>query len=103
MIAPAVVHLIGRLATECGMGELRIVLLDVESHETAERGGAVERVQIEPLVLQRPPPSFDHGVGEPELGQSEDAAQHSGLDERVDMLVDVFHPSVRHHHGRRLI
>jgi hypothetical protein len=49
MIAPAVVHFIGSLATECGVGEPHIVLINVERHETPERGEAVERVQIEPL------------------------------------------------------
>jgi len=90
MIAPAVVHLIGSLATESGVGEPRIVLINVECHETPERGGTVERVQIEPLVLQRPPPDLDHGVGEPELGQGDDAEQHSGLDELVDISRQAF-------------
>ena len=51
MIAPAVVHFIGSLATECGVREPRIVLIDVERHETPERGEGVERVQIEPVML----------------------------------------------------
>ena len=41
MIAPAVVHLIGSLAAESGVGEPRIVLINVECHETPERGGTV--------------------------------------------------------------
>ncbi len=59
MIAHSVVYFIRSLATECRVGQPRIVLLDIEGDKTPKRGDAVERVKIEPLVLEHTPPSLD--------------------------------------------
>ena len=56
------VHLVRRLALECRMGYMRIVLLDVERHEFLNVRDGVECVQVQPLMLQNAPPGFDQGI-----------------------------------------
>ncbi len=77
VISGAEVHLIRRLSSECRMGEARIVLFNIERDEVFDCGDRVERVQVQPLVLQCPPPSLDQGVREADLRESEDSSKQT--------------------------
>ena len=70
------------------------MFLNVEIDESFDGGDAVERVQVKPLVLQRSPPRFDERVRETDLGHRKESLQRAGLDEFVDLAVDVLDASV---------
>ena len=46
------------------MRKYAVVLVDVERHKSADGGDAVERVEEEPLMFERPLPRLDHRVRE---------------------------------------
>ncbi len=48
----AEVHLVGSLTTERGVGKASVVFRDVERDESTDRSESVERVEVEPLVLE---------------------------------------------------
>ena len=54
LFATSEIHLVGCLASESGMRNDGVVLLDVEFDELLKGSERVERMQIEPAVLQRP-------------------------------------------------
>src|SRR5262249_13799978 len=54
----------------------------------------VERVQIQPLVLERPPPRFDERIGEGDLGQGQQALQQSRIDQALDRAVAILDAGV---------
>ena len=58
----AEVHLVGRLAGERRMRHLGVVLLDEEGDQRLEVSHGVERVEIEPLMLERAPPGLDDRI-----------------------------------------
>ena len=47
---------VGYLSKKRRMRHVGVVLVDVEGHQLANRRNRVERVQIQPLVLEYPPP-----------------------------------------------
>ena len=49
------------------MRKYAVVLVDVEGDQTTDGRDAVQRVKEEPLMFQRAPPRFDHGVRELQL------------------------------------
>ena len=59
------------------MGNYGVVLLDVECDQFLKGSEGVERMQIEPAVLQRAPPGLNQGIGEADLDLGEYAAQLS--------------------------
>jgi len=59
MRTEAGVHLIGSLSLERGVGQARVVLLDVERDEPADASRRVELVQEEPAVLENSPPGLN--------------------------------------------
>jgi len=81
ILAVPEVHLVRSLASEGGVGETLVVLGRVEGDELADGLDAVERVQEQPVVLRRPPPRLDHGVGAPQLGHGQDPAEQAGVDD----------------------
>ena len=44
------------------MRQVGVVLVDIEDHQLPNRGNRVERVQIQPLVLEHSPPGLDQRV-----------------------------------------
>ena len=76
------------------MGKPFVVLLNVEGDEILDLLHTVERVEEEPLVLQYPPPCFDHGVGKLQLSHGEDPAEETGVDQGVHVSVYVLYPAV---------
>src|SRR2546429_3112811 len=72
-----------------------VVFVDVELHESTDGSDAVERVEEQPLMFERPPPRLDHGVREPQLRKGQHTAQNTGDDQFVDLGVHVLNPSIR--------
>ena len=66
-----------------------VVLDHVEPDQLFDGLDTVERVQEEPLVLQRTPPGLDHRVREAQIGHGQDTTKQA----RRDQLVDVAAPS----------
>jgi hypothetical protein len=60
-------------------------------------------MQVEPAVLERAPPGFDHGIGIADLDLGEDAAQLSESKKVVDLLIDVLDARVGDHSGTAAI
>ena len=60
--ASAKVHLVGSLAIKGGMRQLGVMLLDVKRDQLLHRRQAIECVQLQPLVFEHAPPSFDHRI-----------------------------------------
>ncbi len=54
----------------------------------------VERVQVEPLVLEGSPPRLDHRVREGDLRLRQDTSEDAGVDELVDRRRSVLYTSV---------
>jgi hypothetical protein len=57
----AEVHFVGRLAGERRMRHLRVVLLDEEGDERFEMSHRVERVEVQPLMLDSVPVACARG------------------------------------------
>jgi len=68
------VHLIGRLALERTVRHRLVVLRHVERDELPDHRQVVERVQVQPLVLEDAPPRFDQRVREGDVDLCEDAS-----------------------------
>ena len=75
---------------------------DIEVDEAEEGAHRVERVQVEPLVLERSPPRLDHRVREGDLRLCQDSVEDAGVDEFIDRCRSVLYASVGEH-GRRLV
>ena len=102
VVASAVVHLVRRLTPECRVGDPCVVLVDVVFDQRLQRADRIERVQVEPLVLEDSPPRLDEGVGERDLGLGQKSPQESGLDQFVDGSVEVLDTTVGEQ-GRLLV
>jgi hypothetical protein len=63
LVATAEVHFIWRLASEGGMRNNRIVLLDIERDQFFKRRECVQLVQKQSAMLERTPQGLDHGIG----------------------------------------
>jgi hypothetical protein len=85
LVASAEVHFIWRLASEGGMGNNGIVLLDIERDQLFKRRECVQLVQKQPAMLHRPPQGFDHGIRVADLDLSEDAVQLAESKKVVDL------------------
>ena len=71
------------------------MFVDVELHESTDGSDAVERVEEQPLMFERPPPRLDHGVREPQLRKGQHTAQNTGDDQFIDLGVHVLNPGIR--------
>ena len=76
------------------MWKLGVVLVHVESDQVLNRADGIERVQIQPLMLQRSPPRFDHRVGIRDIRHGEKPFQESGFNQFVDSAVMVLAAAV---------
>ena len=85
---------------ECGIFVLCSSTKNATSFWNASDG--IERVEIEPLVLERPPPRLDDRVGPGHLDLSEDASELGRVQQRIDRGVDVLDAAVGHD-GRRQV
>jgi hypothetical protein len=74
------------------MGHYFVVGRDVELDEATKSGEAVERMKVEPTVLQGSPERLDHRIGERELDLSQDPRQLLFIQQIVDGSVDVSIP-----------
>lgn len=83
------VHIIRCLPSKRRVGQTFVVLLDVEGDELPDLLDAVERVQEAPLMLQGSPPRFDHRVREADVGLSQRSFEQAGVNQLVDLPVDV--------------
>ena len=88
------VHLVWSLALECGVGQARVVLLDVERDELADASRRVELVLEELAVLEDSPPGLDEGVREGDSGLRQHAPKPTGRDHFVDGAVVVLDAAV---------
>ena len=86
----AEVHFVWSLAAECWVGHLGVVLLNEERHECAQPLYRVERVQVQPLMLQGTPKRLDHRVRKGDLDLRKDTVQARGEQGSVHRTVDVF-------------
>ena len=77
------------------MRQHAVVFVDVERHESTDGRDAVERVEEEPLMFERPPPRLDHGVGELQLCEGQHPPQDTRGDQFVDLGVYVLDPRIR--------
>jgi hypothetical protein len=75
MLARPEVHLVRRLTSKRRMGQARIMLGDVETDQLLQRSHRIEGVQIQPLVLERPPLRLDERIGKADLGHGHNALQ----------------------------
>jgi hypothetical protein len=88
-IANPEIDLVRSLPLERRVGHHLIVLPHVEVYETARGLDTVERVQIEPRVLERSPEGLDQRVAKRNLYLGQDSAQVFALEYVVDVRVDV--------------
>ncbi len=94
VLSGAEIHLIRRLATERRMRQPCIVLIDVECDQFLEPAEGVKRVQVQPLVFERSPPSFNERVGERDVGHGEKPSEESRIDQFVDGAVEVLDSAI---------
>ena len=99
LLTPPEVYFVGCLASEGCMWNYGVVLLDVECDQLLKDSEAVEGMQVEPAMLERPPPCFDHGIGIADLDLGEYAAQLSETKKVVDLAIDVLDARVGDHRG----
>lgn len=100
LLASSEVHFVGCLASEGCMRNNGVVLLHEECDQLLKGSEGVERMQVEPAMLERPPPCFDHGIGIADLDLGEYAAQLSETKKVVDLVIDVLDARVGDHSGR---
>jgi len=94
VLGRAEVHLVGRLAGERRMRHLPVVLLEEEGDQRFEMSHGVERVQVEPLMLERSPPSLDDRIRPGDLDLRQNAAELRGAESGVHRVVDVLDAGV---------
>jgi hypothetical protein len=99
LVATAEVHFIWRLASEGGMGNNGIVLLDIEHAQLFQRRECVQVVQKQPAMLHRPPQGLDHGIRIADLDLRKDAAQLPETKKVVDLIIDILDVRVGYHGG----
>ena len=88
------VHLVRRLPLERRVRKSRVVLVDIEPDQFLHGADGVERVQVQPLVLEHPPPGFDQGIGIGDFRASQNAMEQPRMDEFIDRPVEVLSASV---------
>ena len=79
------------------------MLLDIEADQFLHRADGVERVEVQPLVLEHPPPGFDQGIGIRDFRASQNAVEQPRMDEFIDRPVDVLGASVGQHGGGAML
>src|ERR1019366_3906803 len=94
VLGGAEVHFIGGLAGERRMRHLRVVLLDEEGNQRFEMSHGVERVEVQPLMLEGAPPSLDDRSRVGDLDLREHAAELLRSEGGVDRAVDVLESRV---------
>ncbi len=57
------------------MGHYFVVGSDVEPDEATKGGNAVQRMEVEPRVLQGSPECLDHRIGKPDFDLRQNARQ----------------------------
>jgi hypothetical protein len=87
LVPTAEVHLIGSLAGEGSVRKDGVVLIDIEGDQLLQCGEGVKLVQVQPGVLERTPPGFDHGIREGHLDLGKYTAQLTDSEQGVDILV----------------
>ena len=78
VVRGAEVHLVGRLAGERRMRDLRVVLLDEKGDQRLEMSHGVECVEVQPLMLEGAPPRLDDRVRVGDLDLREHAGELRG-------------------------
>ena len=68
---------------------------DVKLDESTKSGEAVQRMKVEPRVLQRSPERLDHRIGKGHLDLGEDARQFFVIQQIVDGSVHVLTSRIR--------
>ncbi len=81
------------------MREVPVVLVDIEGDQVPHGGDRVQRVQVQPLVLDHSPSGLDQRVREGDFRLYKDAFQQPRLDELVDRRVEVLDTTVNQQHG----
>jgi hypothetical protein len=89
-IAVVEVRLVGRLSDERVMGHLGVVLPDVEIDQLLELREAFERMEVQPLMAQRPPECLDHGIAEADLHLGKHTVHSTVGHELVDLAQLAF-------------
>ena len=79
------------------MGHLGVVLFNEELHQGAQSCEGIQRVEIQPLMLERAPERLNHGVGEADVDLRENAVKAGAEKGGVDRAVDVLHTGVSIH------
>ncbi len=90
----AEVHLVRRLAPKRGVRKPAVVFRNVESHKATKGADGIELIQEKPLVLERSPPRFDHGIRARNLDLRKYATESTGLDKLVDGLGSILHAAI---------
>ena len=90
----AEVHLVRGLAGKGRMGHLGVVLFNEELHQGAQSCEGIQRVEVQPLMLERAPERLNHGVGEADVDPRENAVKAGAEKGGVDPAVDVLHTGV---------
>ncbi len=81
------------------MGHHFVVGRDIELDEATKTDEAVERMKVEPRVLQGSPECLDHRIRERDLDLSQDPRQTLAVQQFVYGSVDVLASRVCHHDG----
>jgi len=74
-----------------------VVGFDVELDEATRGSKAVQRVKVEPSVLQGSPERLDHRIGRCDFDLSQDTRQFLAIEQIIDSSVHVLASRVRHH------
>ncbi len=98
--AGAEIHLVRRLPAKRRMRHDGVVLLDVEANEPFHGGESIELVQVEPVMFERSPPGFDHGVRKGDLDLGEETAEPAESEEGVHLAIDILDTRVGEDGGR---
>jgi len=79
------------------MGHLGVVLFNEELHQGAQSCEGIQRVEVQPLMLERAPERLNHGVGEADVDLRENAVEAGAEKGSIDCAVDVLHTGVSVH------
>jgi hypothetical protein len=79
------------------------VLLDVERDQFPDGRDIVQRIEVQPLMLEHAPPGLDHRIRELDLRLGKDAFQEARLHKLVHGRVEILDAAIhqRRGHGRR--
>ena len=79
------------------MGHHFVVSGDVKLDEATKGSKAVQRVKVEPSVLQGSPERLDHRIGKGHVDLGEDARQFLVIQQTIDGSVHVLASRIHHH------